>query len=361
VEDVVSELAGFYAGKTVLVTGHTGFKGAWLTHWLAMLGARVVGFALPPETSPSLFELAKTASVCTHVEGDVRDLAALRAAFEAHQPEIVLHLAAQSLVRRGYREPVDTYATNVMGTVNLLEAARLSSSVRSVVVVTSDKCYENREQIWPYREVDAMGGHDPYSASKGAAELVTASYRSAFFRERGIGLASGRAGNVVGGGDWAEDRLIPDIVRGATRGETVLIRNPRSTRPWQHVLEPVGGYLLLAMRLHQDPARFAEGWNFGPNEGDDGVPVSVVAPRFVAALGRGELDIAKEPPPGAPHEAHLLRVDSTKARVELGFRPRLDLETTLAWTGAWYRNHLEQPGAERKLLEEQIAAYAALG
>jgi len=250
-----------FAGRRVFVTGHTGFKGSWLALWLARCGAIVTGYSRAPETAPSLFELAGVASKIESVVGDVCDVAALEKAMTAARPEVVLHLAAQALVRRSYRDPVDTIATNVMGTVHLLEAVRKTPSVKAVVVVTSDKCYENREQVWAYREIDPMGGHDPYSASKGAAELLASAYRDSFLRAAGVGVASARAGNVIGGGDWAEDRLIPDIVRGAETGAPVEIRNPASTRPWQHVLEPLSGYLLLAQRLLESPESVAGAWN----------------------------------------------------------------------------------------------------
>src|SRR5438105_8275667 len=243
---MANSLATFYRGKTVLVTGHTGFKGAWLSEWLKILGARVIGFALPPNDQPNLFDAAHIGEAMSSVLGDLREFSAVRAVFEEHAPEIVFHNAAQPLVRRSYREPVTTYATNVMGTVHVLEAARNTSSVRAVVVVTSDKCYDNREWFWPYREEDAMGGHDPYSSRKGCAELVTAAYRHSFFASESAAIASARAGNVIGGGDWSEDRLMPDIVRGISSGTRIVIRRPDSTRPWQHVLEVVRGYLLLA-------------------------------------------------------------------------------------------------------------------
>jgi len=352
----MSTLSGFFSGKRVLLTGHTGFKGAWAAHWLASMGADVAGYALPPDTTPSLFELCATSSIVKSNFGDVRDLGTLSRVMLEHHPEIVLHMAAQPLVRRSYREPLATFETNVMGTANLLECVRHTPSVRAVVNVTSDKCYENREQIEPYRESDPMGGHDPYSASKGAAELVTAAYRASFLAERGVAVATARAGNVIGGGDWAEDRLIPDIVRGVTKGEVVHIRNPSSTRPWQHVLEPVAGYLLLARRLIEDPKRFVGGWNFGPDEGEAAVPAGEVALRFVGALGRGELAIASQSG-AAVHEAKLLRLDSKKARNELGWRPKLDLDGALALTAAFYRAHFEKPGTERAILDEQLAQY----
>src|SRR4051812_32894796 len=257
----------FWRSKRVLITGHTGFKGAWLSLWLGELGAEVTGYALSPPSEPSLFQAAGLADRMHSTLGDVRDLSALRGAFRAARPELVLHLAAQALVRPSYDDPVTTFDTNVMGTVNVLEAARHEPSVRSVVVVTSDKCYENREWPWGYRENEAMGGHDPYSSSKGCAELVTAAYRSSFAKGR-LGIASARAGNVIGGGDWAKDRIIPDFVRAVTQGQALRVRNPGAVRPWQHVLEPLAGYLLLAEHLYSEPQRFAEAWNFGPADSD---------------------------------------------------------------------------------------------
>ncbi|MEP7125900.1 MAG: CDP-glucose 4,6-dehydratase [Byssovorax sp.] len=348
----------FYSGKSTLVTGHTGFKGAWLSHLLKRLGARVSGFALPPADKPSLFDLAGVAEGMSSTIGDVRNLAALHAVFKEQQPEIVLHLAAQALVRKSYREPVDTFSTNVMGTVNVLEAARACPSVRAVVIVTSDKCYENREWVWGYREDEAMGGFDPYSASKGCAELVAAAYRRSFFKG-GAAVASARAGNVIGGGDWAEDRLIPDILRGILGGETIEIRNPRATRPWQHVLEPLSGYLLLAQRLFEGGQSFAEGWNFGPADADS-VPVGEVARRLVETLGRGTLELWDAPPEGALHEAHALKLDCSKARSRLGWRPRLDFEGTLKLTAEWYRSTIEDPSTAKAMLDSQIDAYLRL-
>jgi CDP-glucose 4,6-dehydratase len=325
------------AGKRVLVTGHTGFKGAWLSLWLERAGAKVTGYSRAADTEPSLFALSGLADRIESVIGDVCDRSALERAYAAAQPEVVFHMAAQALVRRSYRDPIDTIATNVMGTTNVLDLVRASKSVRAVVIVTSDKCYENREQIWAYRETDAMGGHDPYSASKGCAELLTAAYRDSYLRAAGVAVGSARAGNVIGGGDWAEDRLIPDIVRAATVDGSVSIRNPASTRPWQHVLEPLSGYLQLAQGLLASPARFAGAWNFGPDDTEDGVAVGPVAQRFVSVLGRGRLDLAP-PDPSAPHEARLLRVDSSKAKIELGWRPRLGLRDAIDWTASWYRD-----------------------
>lgn len=349
----------FFAGRAVLVTGHTGFKGSWLCRWLALAGARVVGLALPPERAPNLFELARLEDGCTSVIGDIRDLATVEATVSAHRPEIVLHLAAQALVRRSYREPVETYATNVMGTVNVLEACRRVDSVRAIVVVTSDKCYENREWVWGYREDEPMGGHDPYSSSKGCAEIVTAAYRRSFFAASGVQVASARAGNVIGGGDFAEDRLVPDIIRGAASGQPIVIRNPTSTRPWQHVLEPLAGYLTLAQRLVQSPAGHTEGWNFGPRD-EDAIPALALAEKLVHTLGRGVLDVVPPEKRQGPHEARLLRLDTSKARALLGWAPRLDIDRALTMTAEWYRVWIEDPSSCRAALDRQIRAYEQL-
>ena len=354
-EDVVS--GSFFSEKTVLVTGHTGFKGSWLCHWLKRQGARVVGFSLPPATSPNLFDLANVASDMESRFGDVRDLAAVNAIVEVHRPEIVLHLAAQALVLPSYADPVETFATNVMGTTHVLDACRRSDSVRAVVVVTSDKCYENREWVWGYRENEAMGGADPYSASKGCAELVTASYRRSFFRDgKRAGIASARAGNVIGGGDWAEHRLVPDIIRGASNGDTILVRNPDATRPWQHVLDPLSGYLLLAEKLWSAPTDYAESWNFGPS---DEIPIRALelAQRLVAILGKGVLESAVAAAGSAPHEAHSLKLDCSKARARLGWRPRLDVMAALELTARFYRAHMDDPTSASRLLDQQIDGF----
>lgn len=347
---------GFWQGKRVLVTGHTGFKGAWLARWLVLSGAEVAGYALAPDSEPNLFE---SCGLGTHMQstiGDVRDLAQLSAVIGSYRPEVVFHLAAQALVRRSYREPVDTYATNVLGTVNLLEALRQTASARAIVVVTTDKCYENREWEWAYREIDPLGGHDPYSSSKACAEIATAAYRRSFF-ENGI-VATARAGNVIGGGDWSEDRLLPDIVRGAQTGRPVLIRNPASTRPWQHVLEPLAGYRLLAERLWDEPRTFAEAWNFGPR--DDGTqPVGQIAERFVNALGAGSLELGS-PNPSAPHEAGLLQLDAAKARTRLGWAPRLNIQSALQLTADWYRAYLADSTTALATLDDQIRSYEGL-
>jgi CDP-glucose 4,6-dehydratase len=329
----------FWRGKKVFLTGHTGFKGSWLTLWLQALGARVTGFALAPDTTPNLFTLGRVQDGIESIIGDIRDRALLAEAMKAASPDIVIHMAAQPLVRESYVTPVETYETNVMGTVHVLDAIRQVPGVRSVVIVTTDKCYENREWEWGYRENEAMGGYDPYSSSKGCAELVTSAYRNSFFNpaaydKHGVAVASGRAGNVIGGGDWAADRLIPDIMRAISRGETVNIRNPHAIRPWQHVLEPLSGYLILAERLYTDGPRFADAWNFGPND-SDAQPVQAIVERLTSQWGDGarwQLDGGEH-----PHEATFLKLDCSKARARLGWRPRWDLNHTLDSIVAWYK------------------------
>ena len=349
----------FWAGRRVLLTGHTGFKGAWLSLWLARLGAQVTGFALAPGTRPNLFEAIGFPPQRSRI-GDIRDLAALTEAVTATEPEIVIHMAAQALVRPSYADPVGTFATNTMGTVHLLEAVRAVPDVRAVVVVTSDKAYENREWPYAYRETEAMGGRDPYSASKGCAELVTSAYRASFFGAGGhpARIASARAGNVIGGGDYALDRLIPDIVRAFGAGESVEIRAPHAVRPWQHVLEPLAGYLRLAECLAgTDGDRFAEGWNLGPAD-EDCRPVSDLVERLAQGWGDGARWHLSQKT--HPHEATYLKVDASKARARLGWDRRLTLDTALAWTAAWYRA-AASGAAPCALAEAEIARYEALG
>lgn len=344
----------FWHGKRVFLTGHTGFKGSWLALWLQRLGATVTGYALAPPTEPGLFEIAHLGGSVIDVRGDVRDLAALQTALASSSPDIVIHMAAQALVRPGYTQPVETYATNVMGTVHLLEAVRQVKGVRAVVVVTSDKCYENREWVWGYREGEPFGGHDPYSNSKGCAELVSAAYRSSFFQSD-VALATARAGNVIGGGDWAQDRLIPDMMRAAMEGRRLRLRNPGAIRPWQHVLEPLSGYMALAERLYNGERSFADGWNFGPVD-EDAKPVEWIA-REVASLWSG-LEWEKDKGPH-PHEAHYLKLDCSKARAQLRWSPRLSLADALAWTTQWYKAY--QDGADmRCFTEHQIDQYTNL-
>ena len=326
----------FWAGRRVLVTGHTGFKGAWLSWWLAEMGAHVSGLALPPETSPNLHDLLGLSQRGHFVHADITDHAALEAVFAQAQPEVVFHLAAQALVRRSYATPVETFSANVLGTVCLLDAVRHCLSTQAVVVVTSDKAYENLNIPRGYHERDVLGGHDPYSASKACAEIATSSMRRAYFGAGGhkARIASVRAGNVIGGGDWAQDLLVPDIVRGCLGPDgRVHLRNPDAVRPWQHVLEPLNAYLLLAERMCTAPEGMDEAWNIGPDTSENR-PVRAVAQAVVAALGRGQLEIT--PDVNAPHEAHLLTLDCTKAHERLGWRPRLSFEETIAMTADWY-------------------------
>jgi len=327
----------FWAGKRVLLTGHTGFKGSWLSLWLQSLGAHVAGYALAPPTKPSLFEIASVAQGMVSVIGDIRDLAALQSVFSEHHPEIVIHMAAQPLVRYSYQNPVETYSTNVMGTVHLLESVRQTPGVKAVVNITTDKCYENREWVWGYRENEPMGGYDPYSNSKGCAELVSAAYRSSFFNpdryaQHGVALATVRAGNVIGGGDWAADRLLPDILAAFEQGQPAILRNPHAIRPWQHVLEPLRGYLTVAERLFDQGPSFAEGWNFGPND-EDAREVGWIAEQMANLWGAGaqwQTDSADH-----PHEAHYLKLDISKARSRLDWHPALRLQDALKLIIEW--------------------------
>jgi len=349
----------FWRGKRVLLTGHTGFKGSWLSLWLQSLDAQVVGYALAPPTKPSLFEVAGVEKGMISIIGDIRDLEHIRTVFAEHRPEIVIHMAAQPLVRYSYIEPVETYSTNVMGTVNLLEAVRSTKSVKAVVNVTTDKCYENREWAWGYRENEPMGGYDPYSSSKGCAELVTAAYRNSYFhpnkyQEHGVAIASARAGNVIGGGDWADDRLIPDIMRAITEGCAVNIRNPHAIRPWQHVLEPLSGYLLLAEKLYEEGAAYAEGWNFGPND-EDAKPVQWIVEYLTQSWGEGASWV--QDGGEHPHEAHYLKLDCSKAKSRLDWHPRWHLDEALIKITEWQKKYRQ--GAEMKAVSlKQIENYS---
>ena len=349
----------FWNGKNVFLTGHTGFKGTWLSLWLQSLGAQVTGCALPPVTDPNLFDLARVADGMDSKIIDIRNLEPLRDAMVAAEPDILLHLAAQPLVRYSYEAPVETYATNVMGTVHVLEAARQVPTLRSIVVISSDKCYENREQEHGYVETDAMGGHDPYSSSKGCTELVAAAYRSSFFSsaDTAAHLASGRAGNVIGGGDWAADRIVPDTMNAFIAGEPVHLRNPNAVRPWQHVLEPLHGYLMVAERLWHDGAEFAEGWNFGPHD-DSTQPVGKIVGRMEEIWG-GSASSEFKPDPNAVHEATLLRLNIEKTETRLNWHPKLALDQTLEWTVEWYRN-FHQNEDMRSFTLSQIDQYEAL-
>lgn len=340
----------FWGGRRVLVTGHTGFKGSWASLWLGSLGAEVVGYSVGVPTKPSLFELASVDERLTHLEGDVRDGRRLAQVVERYSPEVIMHMAAQSLVRQSYREPVETFETNVLGTVNVLEATR-AGGVRVVVNVTSDKCYADTGSI-PHREDDPKGGSDPYSASKACAEIVSDAYRTVFLEDQGPALASVRAGNVIGGGDWGEDRLVGDVMTAALERRTVLLRNPDAVRPWQHVLNPLEGYLLLAERLWNDRS-FVGGWNFGPDEADER-PVRDVVARIAELWGDGFAWVHDERE--QPHERHVLRLDSSRARERLGWAPRWDLEQAIESVVRWYRAY--QAGEDiRGVTLEQIKAY----
>lgn len=331
--EVLEVTPSFWNGKRVFITGHTGFKGGWLSLWLQALGAKVYGYALDAPTDPHLFGVARVAEgMAGNTIADIRDAGTFTAALQAARPEVVFHLAAQPLVRYSYTAPVETYAVNVMGTVNLLEAVRATPGVRAVVNVTTDKCYENREWLWGYREDEALGGHDPYSSSKACSELVTAAYRRSFLDAAGVALASARAGNVIGGGDWATDRLLPDFLRALDAGTKLQIRSPNAIRPWQHVLEPLSGYLILAERLFTQPKIFAEAWNFGPSD-DDARTVRWIVEQLVSATP-GAAWASNDTP--QPHEAGYLKLDSSKARARLGWQPRWRLATALAKTLEWH-------------------------
>ena len=350
----------FWAGKKVLLTGHTGFKGSWLALWLFQMGAKVKGLALEPPSTPSMFEQLNIAENIVSEIGDIRDFNVLRQCVEGYQPEIVIHMAAQPLVRLSYSQPIETYQTNVMGTVHVLEAVRQVGGVKAVVNVTSDKCYENKEWPWGYREDEPKGGYDPYSNSKGCAELVADSYRSSFFNnyryaEHGSAIASVRAGNVIGGGDWADDRLIPDILKAIEKGEAVHIRSPHAIRPWQHVLEPLSGYLLTAQLLWEHGPEYAEGWNFGPND-SDAKPVDWIVQRLIQFWGEGaswQLDGKDH-----PHEAGYLKLDCSKAKMRMGWQPRWSLEETLERITAWHKAWLVGDDMKAHTLNE-IEQYIA--
>lgn len=349
----------FWQGKAVFLTGHTGFKGGWLALWLVSMGAKVVGYALPPNTTPNLFTSTQIEDLIAHSHiADLRDAQAVLAAIQAVKPDIVIHIAAQPLVRYSYSHPLETYATNVMGTAHVLDAVRNTPGVRAVVVVTTDKCYENREWVWAYRENEAMGGYDPYSSSKGCAELVTAAYRQSYFSperysDHGVALATARAGNVIGGGDWSSDRLIPDAIRAFEANQPLMIRNPLATRPWQHVLEPLAGYLVLAQALYEYGPRFNGGWNFGP-KADDARTVETVI-NALAALWPHPVQWVQDPSEH-PHEAHYLQLDCAKAQQELHWRPRWNLEEALIYIRDWYLAAARKVDL-RELSLSQIARY----
>ncbi|WP_199172994.1 CDP-glucose 4,6-dehydratase [Limnohabitans sp. JirII-31] len=348
----------FWKGKRVLLTGHTGFKGSWLSLWLQSMGAKLVGYAFDPPTSPSLFEAAKVGKGMNSVIGDIRDLPKMQAVFSEHKPEIVIHMAAQPLVRYSYKNPIETYSTNVMGTVNLLEAVRNTPGVKAVVNITTDKCYENREWVWGYRENEPMGGYDPYSNSKGCAELVSSAYRSSYFNsdsysDHGVAIATARAGNVIGGGDWATDRLIPDILSAFEQGKLLNIRNPNAIRPWQHVLEPLRGYLTLAENLFEQGPRFSEAWNFGPND-EDCKSVGWIVEEMALLWGcnaKWQIDMSVH-----PHEANYLKLDISKARSNLNWNPALRLPDALKLIISWSKQR--QAGDDiHELTMNQIRTY----
>ena len=343
----------FWRGKRVFLTGHNGFKGSWISLWLQSMGAELHGLALQPPTAPALFDEARIASGMQSTIGDIRDYPTVLAAMQACKPDIIIHMAAQPLVRYSYQEPVETFATNVMGTVHVLEAARQVGTAKAVINVTTDKCYENKEWVWGYREDEPMGGHDPYSNSKGCSELVTSAYRQSFFEQSGIALASARAGNVIGGGDWAADRLVPDILRAFENSQPVIIRNPHAIRPWQHVLEPLAGYLILAEQLYAKGQHFAGGWNFGPHD-EDARPVQWIVERMVNAWGNEaswQLDNGDH-----PHEANYLKLDISKAKAKINWQPRWRLGIALDKIIDWHHSWLGKTDIQNTCLQ-QISDY----
>lgn len=340
---------GFWKGKKVFLTGHTGFKGSWMSLWLSLLGAKVRGYSLqPPATMHSLFHELKIEKLVDSHIGDIRDYGALYKSMVEFNPDVLIHMAAQPLVRYSYREPVETYETNVMGTVNVLESARFCANLKSIVNITTDKCYENDGRVSGYTEEDPMGGYDPYSSSKGCAELVSSAYRRSFLQDKGVGLASVRAGNVIGGGDWAEDRLVPDILKSFANSVPVVVRNPKATRPWQHVLEPLSGYLILAQRLYQEPERYSGGWNFGP-EGDDVKSVDWILDQMISKWPNSSwsLDTCSN-----PHEAAFLALDISKAKSMLGWHPTWKLDHTLNRIVDWHRAWLSGEDMQQKSFRE---------
>ncbi|WP_457636426.1 CDP-glucose 4,6-dehydratase [Persephonella sp.] len=348
-----------YKGKKVLLTGHTGFKGSWLTLWLKQLGAEVIGYSLEPPTDPSLFEILNLEKEIIHVIGDIRNEKKLKETFKKYKPDIVIHMAAQPLVRYSYMNPKETYETNVLGTLNVFEAVRETKTVRVIINVTSDKCYENKEWVYGYRENDPMGGYDPYSSSKGCAELLTSAYRNSFFNPENYGkthnvaLASVRAGNVIGGGDWAEDRLIPDCIRALSKKETIYIRNPHATRPWQHVLEPLSGYLWLGALMWQDPTKYSEGWNFGPND-EDILTVEEIVKDVIKIWGNGEYMVNSD---NRFHEAKLLKLDISKAHFYLKWKPVYNAKKSLVETVNWYKTYFSNPEKIYDFTINQLLSY----
>ncbi|MEA3547251.1 MAG: CDP-glucose 4,6-dehydratase [Thermodesulfobacteriota bacterium] len=353
--------ARFWKGKKVLITGHTGFKGSWLSLWLQNKGANVVGYALSPPTTPNFFEVGNIASGLESILGDIRDFEKMKSVVDNHQPEIVIHMAAQPLVRYSYNNPIETYETNVMGTVNVLEAVRQTDCVKVVLIITSDKCYENKEWLWGYRENDPMGGHDPYSNSKGCAELVTSAYRKSYFSEsgnsdHGVAVATARAGNVIGGGDWGLDRLVPDIMQAVMEDRSVEIRYPHAVRPWQHVLEPLDGYMCLIERLWKNGSQYGGGWNFGPSD-EDCKPVSWILSTLDSLWKGGVSWNADEA--DNPHEANYLKLDCSKSRTLLGWAPKLDLMETIELVVEWYEGYVGKQNM-RVLAGRQISRYESM-
>lgn len=349
-----SEILKSFKGKNIFLTGHTGFKGTWLTFLLTEVGANVMGYSLEPESDPSHFNMLKLDKKIKHIIGDVRDTSKLATTLKSFNPEYVIHLAAQPLVKRSYDDPADTFSTNLMGSVNLLDAVRKCDSVRSLVFITSDKCYENVEWLWGYREIDRLGGRDPYSASKGAAEIIFSSYARSYFSKRPtLGAASARAGNVIGGGDWAADRIIPDCIRAIEKNLPIQLRSPNATRPWQHVLEPLSGYLVLASKLYNDPEKYAGSWNFGPSSSEVRT-VEEVSRTIVKHMERGSIEIMTSQ--SQAHEAQLLQLNCDKAHQNLGWYPRWGIEETLAETALWYKNILEGGNAET-ITKNQLYKY----
>lgn len=345
--------SSFWKDKQVLLTGHTGFKGGWMSLWLQSMGAKVHGYALSPTTQPNFFTSANVADGMTsHTIADIRDAQKIKDVIEQIKPEIIFHMAAQPLVRYSYAEPVETYAVNVMGTLNLLEAARHSPSVKAVVNITTDKCYENREWLWAYREDEALGGYDPYSSSKACSEIVTAAYRQSFLSQKGIGVATARAGNVIGGGDWSEDRLIPDFFRAVENKQTLIIRSPNAIRPWQHVLEPLSGYLILAQKLYSDPEKYASAWNFGPSD-DAAKTVSWILNTMTEKIPNAKWEINHNL---QLHEASLLKLDSSKAKNLLGWQPRWSLDESLNKIVEW-QNQFNTGANLKAFSHAQIASY----
>lgn len=346
----------FWNNRKVLVTGHTGFKGSWLSLWLQQLGSKLTGYSLLPPSSPNMFEACRIAEGMNSVHGDIRNLEDLKKTIGEKQPEIVIHLAAQALVRQSYDDPPETWSSNIIGTANVLEACRQCDSVRAVVIITTDKCYANQQWPWPYRETDTLGGYDPYSASKACAELVSSSYRDSFFKPAGKALATTRAGNVIGGGDWGQDRLIPDVITAVLNGQPPEIRSPHAVRPWQFVLEPLAGYLMLVERLYDEGDEFAEAWNFGPNQ-----DLTLSVGEIVSRIGQHfDQELTWQPQPGNhPHETDLLRLDSSKAIRELGWQPKLNIEQTITMLCRWYQTWHDNPADIRDYTLTQIEEYQA--